>query len=107
MSAAGHRIWEMRVKTMCRLHDEGRDHIWGYYVRNLARPMWLAREANRVDILVGNPPWLAFRHMTRDMQNVFKRMSESRRLWAGAEAATHQDLSALFVVRATPLYLVV
>ena len=25
------------------LHDEGRDHIWSYYVRNLARPLWLAR----------------------------------------------------------------
>ncbi|MBB5693519.1 N-6 DNA methylase [Muricoccus pecuniae] len=92
-------------KIMCRLHDEGRDHIWGYYVRNLARPMWLAREANRVDVLVGNPPWLSFRHMTGDMQVAFKRMSESRRLWAGAEAATHQDLSALFVARAAQLYL--
>jgi hypothetical protein len=92
-------------KTMCQLHDEGRDHIWGYYVRNLARPMWLAREANRVDVLLGNPPWLAFRHMTRDMQDVFRRMSESRRLWAGAEAATHQNLSALFVARAAQLYL--
>ena len=48
-------------RTMCRLHDEGRNHIWGYFVRNLARPMWLAREANRVDVLVGNPPWLAYR----------------------------------------------
>jgi len=56
-------------------------------------------------VLLGNPPWLAFRHMTRDMQNVFRRMSESRRLWAGAEAATHQDLSALFVARAAQLYL--
>ena len=91
--------------TMCRLHDEGRDHIWGYYVRNLARPMWLAREANRVDVLVGNPPWLAYRHMTPDMQTAFRRMSEARRLWAGAELATHQDLAGLFVVRACELYL--
>ena len=90
---------------MCRLHDEGRDHIWGYYVRNLARPMWLAREANRVDVLVGNPPWLAYRHMTTDMQATFRRMSEARGLWAGAEQATHQDLAGLFVVRACQLYL--
>lgn len=92
-------------KTMCRLHDEGRDHIWGYYVRNLARPMWLARDQNRVDVLIGNPPWLAYRHMTGDMQKVFRRMSEARGLWAGADIATHQDLSALFVVRAAELYL--
>lgn len=92
-------------RTMCRLHDEGRDHIWGYYVRNLARPMWLCRKANRVDVLIGNPPWLAYRHMTSEMQRAFKRMSEARNLWAGKEQATHQDLSALFAVRACELYL--
>lgn len=91
--------------TMCRLHNEGRNHIWGYYVRNMARPMWLAREANRVDVLVGNPPWLAYRNMSEEMQITFKDMSERRSLWAGKELATHQDLSALFVVRAAELYL--
>lgn len=98
-------IIDATFKTMCRLHDEGRDHIWAYYVRNLARPMWLARDTNRVDILIGNPPWLAYRHMTPEMQTVFRKMSEDRSLWAGAEVATHQDLSALFVVRAAELYL--
>ena len=98
-------VVEQTFRAMCRLHDEGRDHIWGYYVRNLARPMWLAREANRVDVLVGNPPWLAYRHMTSDMQNAFRRMSVARGLWAGAEMATHQDLAGLFVVRVCELYL--
>jgi SAM-dependent methyltransferase len=98
-------VIERTFRTMCRLHDEGRDHIWGYYVRNLARPMWLAREANRVDVLIGNPPWLAYRHMTTDMQATFRRMSEARGLWAGAELATQQDLAGLFAVRACELYL--
>lgn len=100
-----HAVIDGTFRTMCRLHDEGRDHIWGYYVRNLARPMWLAREANRVDVLVGNPPWLAYRNMTTDMQAAFRRMSEVRGLWAGAEQATHQDLAGLFAVRACQLYL--
>ncbi|MBY3188789.1 SAM-dependent DNA methyltransferase [Rhizobium laguerreae] len=96
---------EGTFKTMCRLHDEGRDHIWGYYVRNLARPLWLSRPGNRVDALIGNPPWLAYRKMTPDMQATFKSMSESRGLWAGGELSTHQDLSGLFAVRACELYL--
>ena len=96
---------EATFALMCRLHDEGRDHIWGYYVRNLARPLWMSRERNRVDMLIGNPPWLAYRHMTPEMQVSFKRMSERRGLWAGAENATHQDLSALFTVRMAELYL--
>ena len=92
-------------KTLCRLHDEGRDHIWGYFVRNLARPMWLAREENRVDILIGNPPWLAYRHMTKELQSAFRTMCDSRGLWHGAKVATQQDLSALFVARSVQLYL--
>lgn len=100
-----HATIEGTFKTMCRLHDEGRDHIWGYYIRNLARPLWLSRAGNRVDVLIGNPPWLAYRKMTTEMQATFKVMSETRDLWAGGELSTHQDLSGLFAVRACELYL--
>lgn len=91
--------------VMCQLHDEGRNHIWGYYVRNLARPLWLAQDANRVHVLIGNPPWLAFRYMPAAMQVTFKELSENRNLWAGSAVATNQDLSGLFTVRCTELYL--
>jgi SAM-dependent methyltransferase len=90
---------------MCSLHDQGRDHIWGYYVRNGARPRWLSRRANRVDVIVGNPPWLSYRFMPEDMQTGFKDMSVTRGLWHGAAVATNQDLSSLFVCRVTQLYL--
>jgi len=91
--------------NMCRLHDDGKDHIWGYYVRNLARPAWLARPANRVDVLVGNPPWLVYRYMTKRQQVSFRKMSRDRGLWAGGTAAASQELAALFVTRCIELYL--
>lgn len=90
---------------LCRLHDEGRNHIWGYYVRNLARPLWLSRLENRVDAVIGNPPWLAYRYMASDMQRSFREMCGVRGLWHGASVATNQDLSALFVARVVQLYL--
>lgn len=92
-------------EAMCRLHDERRDHIWGYYVRNLARPAWLALPDNRCDVLIGNPPWLAYRHMTESMKDIFREMSTTRGLWSGKHVATHQDLADLFVVRAVEQYL--
>jgi SAM-dependent methyltransferase len=92
-------------QTLCKLHDDGRDHIWSYYVRNLARPWWFAMEQNRVDILIGNPPWLAYRFMSPSMQEAFRSYSEERGLWQGAKVATHQDLSGLFLVRAVERYL--
>lgn len=93
------------LRTMCDLHDAGRNHIWGYFTRNLARPVWFAREENAVDVLIGNPPWLSYRYMTEPMQATFRQMATERGMWAGASVATHQDLSALFVVRACELYL--
>ena len=91
--------------VLCRLHDDRQNHIWSYYLRNLARPLWLARPANHVDVLVGNPPWLSYRYMPSAMKTDFRDMSTARGFWAGAAVATHQDLSALFVARAVELYL--
>ena len=69
-------------------------------------PAVVARPAqNRVDVLVGNPPWLAFRYMTEAMQKAFREYSDERGLWHGAKVATHQDLSGLFLVRAVERYL--
>lgn len=105
VSPAFRDILDKTFKTLCALHDEGRDHIWSYYVRNLARPWWLALPQNRVGVLVGNPPWLAFRFMTEAMQKAFREYSDERGLWHGAKMATHQDLSGLFLVRAVERYL--
>ena len=96
---------EETFAVLCTLYDDGRDHIWGYYVRNLARPAWLSRGENRVDALVGNPPWLSYQFMPPSMQGSFRRMSTERGLWAGAQEAPHMDLSGLFVVRAVERYL--
>jgi SAM-dependent methyltransferase len=105
VSPAAQKTLDATFRTLCDLHDEGRDHIWSYYVRNLARPWWLALPQNRVDVLVGNPPWLAFRFMTEAMQKAFREYSDERGLWHGAKVATQQDLSGLFLVRAVERYL--
>lgn len=90
---------------LCTLNAEGRDSIWGYFVRNQVRPLWLSMRNRRMDVLVGNPPWVAYRYMTKDMQEQFKAFSQARNLWHGAKVATHQDLVGLFLVRAVEKYL--
>jgi SAM-dependent methyltransferase len=90
---------------MCKLFDEGRDHIWGYFIRNVARPYWLSQVGNQADVLVGNPPWLSYRFMDLRMQSNFKKGSMERGLWVGAQLTAHQDLSSYFVARAVELYL--
>lgn len=91
--------------VLCLLNVEGRDSIWGYFVRNQVRPLWLSMKNRRMDVLVGNPPWVAYRYMTKDMQEQFKAFSKARNLWHGAKVATQQDLVGLFLARAVEKYL--
>lgn len=91
--------------TMRRLNDSGRNHIWGYYVRNLIRPLYFSLPEHRVDLLVGNPPWLRYSKMGTAMQARYKRLAKARNLLSGALGASGRDLSTLFVTRAVELYL--
>lgn len=91
--------------VLCDLNATGRDSIWGYFVRNQVRPLWLSMPGRRVDVLVGNPPWVAYRYMTEEMQKRFRQFSEDRNLWHGQKLATQQDLVGLFIVRAVEKYL--
>lgn len=92
-------------RIMCDLYDRDRNHIWAYYVRNLVRPLWLSRPENKVDVLVGNPPWLAYGFMTLGMKQNFRKECKARNIWPTSRTARNPDLSAFFVVRSIELYL--
>jgi hypothetical protein len=87
------------------LYAQGRNGIWGFVLRNLLRPLWLARPDQRADLVIGNPPWVAFRHLSPALQGRVRGACQARNLWAGGRLATQQDLSALFLARAVELYL--
>ncbi|MBM3176146.1 MAG: SAM-dependent DNA methyltransferase, partial [Chloroflexi bacterium] len=98
---------ETLAKTYDTLHQldrKGEDHIWGFVTRNLVRPIWLSQESQKVDVVIGNPPWLAYRFMDTDFQARFRAECQSFGIWHG-QVAQQQDLSAYFFVRCVELYL--
>ncbi len=98
------RVLELTIGTMRDLHAEGRDHIWAYYTRNLVRPVALSRA--KVDVIVGNPPWLNYNQTVSTLRAELERQSKTiYGIWAGGRYATHQDVAGLFYVRCTDLYL--
>jgi hypothetical protein len=99
------RAVETVFTKLCRLRWTKRDHVWSYYIRNLARPLSFTRDDGRVDVLVGNPPWLAYRLMPENLQKTYRALAKERGLWTGGAVATHQDLSDLFVARSVEQYL--
>lgn len=92
-------------RLLCDLNAEGRNHIWSFFIRNQVRPLWFSLRGRKVDVLIGNPPWVSYRHMTGAMQAQFQSFCSRRNLWHGKSLATQQDLVALFIVRACELYL--
>lgn len=88
-----------------QLYLDGRNHIWTFILRNLLRPVWLSHPAHRVDVLIGNPPWIVYRHLSADMKERLREALQSYGLWVGGSLATHQDMFALFWARGAERYL--
>ena len=62
------------IKTLQRLHSEGRNHIWAYYTRNMVRPVALSR--SKVDVIIGNPPWINYNQTVSDLRDQLRRQTE-------------------------------
>ncbi len=87
-----------------RLRRDGRDSIWAYVARNLSRPLAYSTGGGWANVVIGNPPWLAFRYMSADLQKRFKELARDLGVYVG-RVPSHNDLSALFTARAALLYL--
>ena len=87
-----------------RLRRDGRDTIWPYVARNLSRPLSLSSGGGWANVVIGNPPWVAFRNMSDDLQKRFKELAQGLGVYVG-RVPSHNDLSALFTARSAALYL--
>ena len=85
------------------LHAADRNHVWAYYIRNMIRPAVIAEE--KVDRIIGNPPWLTYGQSADIIRKELREMSEKRyQIWAGGKLAPHQDIASLFYTRCAELY---
>ena len=97
-------ILEQTIDTLQTLHKEGRNHIWAYYTRNLVRPVALSR--TKVDVVIGNPPWLNYNKTVSTLRTELERQSKDLYgIWTGGIYATQQDVAGLFFARCVDLYL--
>ena len=87
------------------LYRAGRNGIWTFVLRNLVRPVWLSRADQRADVLVGNPPWIVYRHLSPEMKERVRDALRVYGLWVGGNLATQQDIFALFWARGAERYL--
>jgi hypothetical protein len=57
-------------------------------------------------VLVGNPPWIVYRHLSAGMKDRLRDALRAYDLWVGGNLATQQDMCALFWARGAERYLV-
>ena len=91
--------WAANLRLLNRLIAEGRNSIWGYLLKNTARPLLLA--AQPFDVIAGNPPWLAYRYIKdKTYQAEVKKLTFGYGLLGGGDVKlfTTMDLSTLFMV---------
>ena len=89
--------------AMKELHAANRNHVWAYYIRNMIRPAIIAEQ--KVDRIIGNPPWLTYGQSADIIRTELRGMSEQRyQIWAGGNLAPHQDIATLFYTRCAELY---
>ena len=92
------------IANMRALHDDNRNHVWAYYLRNMTRPRVIAE--SKVDAIIGNPPWLTYDQSADIIREELRAMSQNRyQIWAGGRNSPHQDVATLFYLRVAELYL--
>jgi hypothetical protein len=92
-------------RSLKKLQREGRNHIWGYVARNLSRPIWLATDRQRANVVIGNPPWLDYKVMSPAVQDRFREEMVATGIWQKGVHGVHFDLSAYFFARSVYLYM--
>ena len=103
MSDECRRSMKAVAALMTELHAADRNHVWAYYIRNMIRPAIIAEE--KVDRIIGNPPWLTYGQSADIIREELRGMSERRyQIWAGGKLAPHQDIATLFYTRCAELY---
>ncbi|SYZ72728.1 hypothetical protein TRIP_C20843 [Candidatus Zixiibacteriota bacterium] len=91
--------WRNNFNLMVQLIRENRDTIWSFILKNAYRPAFI--RLSKVDYVVGNPPWLAYRYIKdKTYKKRVKDLSLDHNLLGKEDVKlfTQMDTSTLFFV---------
>jgi hypothetical protein len=62
LSIEEQNLWKLNFDLMVKLVKDRCDTVWAFILKNAYRPAYIRRA--KVDVIVGNPPWLSFRDIS-------------------------------------------
>lgn len=89
--------WTQNYALLRKLELERRNTVWAYILKNAYRPLFIRRE--KVDYIVGNPPWLSLRYVKdKSYKERIKELTFHHGLLAKTDVKlfTQMDTSTLF-----------
>ncbi len=92
-------LWKLNFDLMVGLVKDKKDSVWAFILKNAYRPAYIRR--TKVDVIVGNPPWLSFRDIAeKAYKNRIKELTFRYKLLEKGEKNlfTQMDTSTLFYV---------
>jgi len=100
-------VYQDIVREIRALQEEGRDSIWTFILKNMYKPIYF--EDRKFDRILGNPPWLSYRYISREKYETHVRdliVDEYGLLDSDdVDNITHMELAALFFVYSINHYL--
>jgi len=85
------------INKIEKLAEQNKNHIWYYILRNIYTPYYFTK---KIDIVLGNPPWLTFKDVkSPDRQDFLNLLYKGYKLSSGSEYKTQKDMAEFFIVR--------
>lgn len=94
---------EMIYTQIGQLHEEGKDGVWGRIIEQAFAPATIGQ----VDLVVGNPPWINWKHLPDAWQSRSEPVWRAWGLWATKKRGGGiplADISSLLLARSVVTY---
>jgi len=86
------------IEKLSELISKGKNHLWSFILQNIYNPYYYI---NKVDAVIGNPPWLTYKDVeSPSRQRFLDNLYLEYGLGSGSENKTHQDMAEFFIARA-------
>ncbi|SMD30645.1 N-6 DNA methylase [Picrophilus oshimae] len=86
------------IKKLIQLVKNKKDGIWFYVLKNIYTPYYFR---NKIDVVLGNPPWLTYRETSYERQHDLDSIYDDYKMKHGSQNKANVDYAGFFIARSS------